>query len=260
MRLDKFLSDMNMGTRTELKRDIRKGAVQVNGEKITDPGFMVNENDEIIFAGEPVPYFRYEYYMLNKPAGVITATEDRYQKTVLDFFGERRRKDLSPVGRLDKDTVGLLLVTNDGGFHHRLLSPKKHIDKEYYARIDGRVDEADKEKFEKGIYVDEIFTALPAKIMIDGYRENALESDFMDLANSRAPKSALENGVSEIRVVVQEGKFHQIKRMFHALGKEVIYLKRIRIGSIVLDPTLEEGTYRRLTAGEVAALEKNGHM
>ena len=104
MRLDKFLSDMNMGTRTELKRDIRKGAVQVNGEKITDPGFMVNENDEIIFAGEPVPYFRYEYYMLNKPAGVITATEDRYQKTVLDFFGERRRKDLSPVGRLDKDT------------------------------------------------------------------------------------------------------------------------------------------------------------
>mgnify|MGYP001509463196 CR=1 FL=1 len=101
MRLDKFLSDMNMGTRTELKRDIRKGAVQVNGEKITDPGFMVNENDEIIFAGEPVPYFRYEYYMLNKPAGVITATEDRYQKTVLDFFGERRRKDLSPVGRLD---------------------------------------------------------------------------------------------------------------------------------------------------------------
>lgn len=124
MRLDKFLSDMNMGTRTELKRDIRKGAVQVNGEKITDPGFMVNENDEIIFAGEPVSYFRYEYYMLNKPAGVITATEDRYQKTVLDFFGERRRKDLSPVGRLDKDTVGLLLVTNDGGFHHRLLSPK----------------------------------------------------------------------------------------------------------------------------------------
>lgn len=157
---------------------------------------------------------------------------------------------------MDKDTVGLLLVTNDGGFHHRLLSPKKHIDKEYYARIDGRVDEADKEKFEKGIYVDEIFTALPAKLMIDGYRENALESDFMDLANSRAPKSALENGVSEIRVVVQEGKFHQIKRMFHALGKEVIYLKRIRIGSIVLDPTLEEGTYRRLTAGEVAALEK----
>lgn len=138
MRLDKFLSDMNMGTRTELKRDIRKGAVQVNGEKITDPGFMVNENDEIIFAGEPVPYFRYEYYMLNKPAGVITATEDRYQKTVLDFFGERRRKDLSPVGRLDKDTVGLLLVTNDGGFHHRLLSPKKHIDKEYYARKIGR--------------------------------------------------------------------------------------------------------------------------
>ena len=249
---------------------------------------MVNENDEIIFAGEPVPYFRYEYYMLNKPAGVVTATEDRYQKTVLDFFGERRRKDLSPVGRLDKDTVGLLLVTNDGGFHHRLLSPKKHIDKEYYARIDGRVDEADREKFEKGIYVDEIFTALPAKLMIDGYRENALESDFMDLANSRAPKSALENGVSEIRVVVQEGKdlgdftsmpakleiigdceakvivqegkFHQIKRMFHALGKEVIYLKRIRIGSIVLDPTLEEGTYRRLTAGEIAALEKNGHM
>ena len=181
--------------------------------------FMVNENDEIIFAGEPVPYFRYEYYMLNKPAGVITATEDRYQKTVLDFFGERRRKDLSPVGRLDKDTVGLLLVTNDGGFHHRLLSPKKHIDKEYYARIDGRVDEADREKFEKGIYVDEIFTALPAKLMIDGYRENALESDFMDLANSRAPKSALENGVSEIRVVCRKGNFIRLSVCFMHFGK-----------------------------------------
>lgn len=253
MRLDKFLSDMNMGTRTKLKRDIRKGAVQVNGEKITDPRFKVNESDEVIFAGEPVFYFHNEYYMLNKPAGVITATEDRHQKTVMDFFGEKRRKDLSPVGRLDKDTVGLLLVTNDGEFHYRVLSPKKHIDKEYYARIDGKVDDADRERFEKGIYVDEIFTALPAKLVIDGYRENALESDFMDLANSYAPKSALKNGVSEVRVVVREGKFHQIKRMFHAIGKEVIYLKRIRIGTLVLDSALEEGAYRRLTVGEVAA-------
>lgn len=256
MRLDKFLSDMNMGTRTELKRNIRKGAAQVNGENVTDPGFMVNESDEVIFAGESVPYFHYEYYMLNKPAGVITATEDRYQKTVLDFFGERRRKDLSPVGRLDKDTVGLLLITNDGGFHHRLLSPKMHVEKEYYARIDGRVDEKDREKFQEGIYIDETFTALPAELMIDKYRKNALSSDFMDLANSRAPKSALKNGVSEVRIVVQEGKFHQIKRMFHALGKEVIYLKRIRIGSLALDSTLEEGAYRRLTTEEAAAFQK----
>lgn len=246
---------MNMGTRSELKQKIRKGAVAVNGELVTDPGSAVSEKDFVCFEGKPVAYCRWEYYMLNKPAGIITATEDGRQKTVLDLFGEGRRKDLSPVGRLDKDTVGLLLVTNDGGFHHCLLSPKKHVDKEYYARIDGKVDEIDKEKFASGIAIDEEFTALPARLVIDGYREKALPDDFINLKNSHAPKSDLANGVSEIRIVVHEGKFHQIKRMFHAIGKEVIYLKRLRIGSLVLDGNLAEGEYRKLTVEEISLLE-----
>lgn len=256
MRLDKFLSDMNMGTRSELKQKIRKGTVSVNGKTITDPGVAVDEKDSIIFEGKPIVYSRWEYYMLNKPAGIITATEDRRQKTVLDLFEEGRRKDLSPVGRLDKDTVGLLLITNDGELHHRLLSPKKHVDKEYYARIDGKVDDKDIEKFAAGIVIDETLTALPANLIVDGYRESALPADFVDLENSHAPQSELAKGVSEIRVVVQEGKFHQIKRMFHAIGKEVIYLKRIRMGSLILDEHLSEGKYRKLTAEEIALLKR----
>jgi 16S rRNA pseudouridine516 synthase len=194
--------------------------------------------------------------MLNKPAGVITATEDRKQQTVLDLLGKDRRKDLFPVGRLDKNTVGLLLVTNDGDLNHRLLSPKKHVDKQYYAKIDGHVTEADVNAFATGLRVDETLTALPARLEVKTWRAQAAEADRRDLLTSDHPNSGLGNGVSEVLITIREGKFHQIKRMFHAVGKEVFYLKRLSMGSLRLDPELAEGDWRPLTEEELAALTK----
>lgn len=232
MRLDKYLSDMNVGTRTEIKKAVRSGRVTVDGEIAGNPGLSVNETSSVFYKGKEILYEVFSYYMLNKPSGVITATEDRFQKTVLDLLPDDRRKDLSPVGRLDKDTEGLLLITNDGDLNHRLLSPKHHVDKRYYARIQGQVDSSDVQAFAEGIRLDDDLLCMPAHLEI------------------------LESGdISEIEVVIQEGKFHQIKRMFEAVGKKVIYLKRLSMGSLVLDPTLSPGEWRRLTDDEIKALK-----
>ena len=232
MRLDKYLSDMNVGTRTEIKKAVRSGRVTVDGEIAGNPGLSVNETSSVFYKGKEILYEVFSYYMLNKPSGVITATEDRFQKTVLDLLPDDRRKDLSPVGRLDKDTEGLLLITNDGNLNHRLLSPKHHVDKRYYARIQGQVDSSDVQAFAEGIRLDDDLLCMPAHLEI------------------------LESGdISEIEVVIQEGKFHQIKRMFEAVGKKVIYLKRLSMGSLVLDPTLSPGEWRRLTDDEIKALK-----
>nr|WP_027872052.1 pseudouridine synthase [[Eubacterium] cellulosolvens] len=254
MRLDKYLSDMNVGTRKELKTKIRKGVVTVDGARITDPGFSVKGDESVTFEGQPIHYHTFEYYMLNKPAGVITATEDKRQQTVIDLLGKDRRKDLFPVGRLDKNTVGLLLITNDGDLNHRLLSPKKHVDKKYYAKIDGCVTEADVDAFAKGLRIDEELTALPATLEILTFRDEATASDKEDLLTSEHPESTLSSGVTEICVTIREGKFHQIKRMFHAVGKEVFYLKRLSMGRLVLDPALAEGSWRPLTEEEIRML------
>lgn len=247
---------MNKGSRKELKRKIKKGLVMINGHICTDPGTEVSEKDEVILEALPVHYRSYEYYMMNKPDGVITATEDRRQETVFDLLGDDRRKDIFPVGRLDKDTVGLLLLTNDGDLNHRLLSPRKHVEKEYYAHIDGKVTEEDIIAFAEGLFIEEGFTALPAKLKILSYRETPMKSDFEELERSNAPKSGLKNGVSEISVIVEEGKYHQIKKMFHKIGKEVIYLKRIRFGKIFLDENLKEGECRALTEEEIKLLKE----
>ena len=232
MRLDKYLSDMNVGTRTEIKKAVRQGQVSVDGVTVKNPGLSVNETSSVFYKGKEILYEVFSYYMLNKPSGVITATEDRFQKTVLDLLPDDRRKDLSPVGRLDKDTEGLLLITNDGDLNHRLLSPKHHVDKRYYARIQGQVDSSDVQAFAEGIRLDDDLLCMPAHLEI------------------------LESGdISEIEVVIQEGKFHQIKRMFEAVGKKVIYLKRLSMGSLVLDPTLSPGEWRRLTDDEIKALK-----
>ena len=232
MRLDKYLSDMNVGTRTEIKKAVRSGRVTVDGEIAGNPGLSVNETSSVFYKGKEILYEVFSYYMLNKPSGVITATEDRFQKTVLDLLPDDRRKDLSPVGRLDKDTEGLLLITNDGDLNHRLLSPKHHVDKRYYARIQGQVDSSDVQAFAEGIRLDDDLLCMPAHLEI------------------------LESGdISEIEVVIQEGKFHQIKRMFEAVGKKVIYLKRLSMGSLILDPTLSPGEWRRLTDDEIKALK-----
>lgn len=232
MRLDKYLADMGVGTRTEVKKLIRQGQIAVNGTVVKLPEMKIDiENSKVTCKGQSVAYETFEYYMLNKPAGVISATSDSKDKTVLDLIDTKKRKDLFPVGRLDKDTEGLLLITNDGDLAHRLLAPKKHVDKVYYARIDGIVTEEDKKAFTEGVSLGNGEMAKPAELEI-------LVSDE----------------ISEIRLTIQEGKFHQVKRMFESVDKKVIYLKRLSMGSLVLDESLKLGEYRKLTEEEIKAL------
>ncbi|MDO5292464.1 MAG: pseudouridine synthase [bacterium] len=228
LRLDKYLADMGVGTRSEVKIAIKRGHVKVNGEIVRTPEVKVDDNDQVFYNDQQVGYVTHEYYMLNKPAGVVSATEDKRCETVIDLIETKARKDLFPVGRLDKDTEGLLLITNDGDLAHRLLSPKKKVGKVYYARIQGRVTKEDIVAFKEGLQVDEGFKALPAELRI-------LKSDE----------------ISEIELTIMEGKFHQVKRMFEAVDKEVIYLKRLSMGELVLDETLAVGEYRPLTEEEI---------
>lgn len=236
MRLDKYLAEMGVGTRQEVKKQIRQGKAAVNGTVVKAADTKIDEtSDEVTICGRNISYVSYEYYMLNKPAGVVSATEDRRDTTVIDLIKEKKRKDLFPVGRLDKDTEGLLLITNDGNLAHRLLAPKKHVDKVYYAKIDGMVTEEDVKRFAEGIDIgaEEEEMTRPAKL------------DIM--------KSAEE---SEIRLTIHEGKFHQVKRMFLAVGKEVTYLKRERMGTLCLDENLKPGEYRLLTEEEIENVRK----
>lgn len=233
MRLDKFLANAGIGTRSEVKQYIKKGWITINGTPAKKADLSISEEkDEIMFQNKPVVLQTWFYYMLNKPQGVISATEDNFQKTVLDLLGADKRNDLFPVGRLDKDTEGLLLITNDGTLAHDLLSPKKHVSKTYYAKIEGFVTSTDVEAFTKGVIIDETFTALPANLKI------------------------LSSGpISEIEVEIFEGKFHQVKRMFQAVNKKVIFLKRLSMGTLLLDPTLSPGEYRPLTDLELNQLK-----
>lgn len=236
MRLDKYLAEMGVGTRQEVKKQIRQGKVTVNGTVVKAADTKIDETcDEVKIGGCNISYVSYEYYMLNKPGGVVSATEDRRDTTVIDLIKDKKRKDLFPVGRLDKDTEGLLLITNDGDLAHRLLAPKKHVDKVYYAKIDGMVTEEDVKRFAEGIDIgaEEEEMTRPAKL------------DIM--------KSAEE---SEIRLTIHEGKFHQVKRMFLAVGKEVTYLKRERMGTLCLDENLKPGEYRLLTEEEIENVRK----
>ena len=232
IRLDKYLADMSIGTRTEVKKLIRQGKVAVDGLIVKNPDIKVDtDTQNVTCNGIAVTYETYEYYMLNKPAGVISATSDKTEKTVLDLIDSKKRKDLFPVGRLDKDTEGLLLITNDGELAHRLLSPKKHVDKLYYARVEGTVGMEDIDAFAKGLDIGEGEYTKPAKLIV-------LKSDV----------------ISEIELSIQEGKFHQVKRMFEAVGKKVIYLKRLEMGTLRLDEGLALGEYRPLTQKEIEEL------
>lgn len=234
IRLDKYLADMQVGTRSQVKEYIRKKRICVNGVPVTAAEYKLNtDNDIVTFDNVSVSYVENEYYMLNKPAGVLSATTDKNAPTVLDLI-DCARKDLFPVGRLDKDTEGLLMITNDGELSHKLLSPKKHVDKVYYAKVAGRITHSDAAAFADGLIVDSDFKALPSKLEII----NA-DKDF-----------------SEVYVTIQEGKFHQIKRMFTAIGSEVLYLKRLSMGSLKLDPSLKPGEYRKLTAAELESLKR----
>lgn len=237
MRLDKFLSETGCGSRKEVKKLLKQGIITVNDQVVKDAKSQVDEEtDRIAYDGELLHYQKYFYYMLHKPQGVISATEDKYDETVIDLLSDEDfREDLFPVGRLDKDTEGLLILTNDGQLAHRLLSPKKHVDKEYLARIAGIVTEEDIASFAAGLTLKSGEAVKPGELMIDAVDEQAEES--------------------AIRLVIQEGKFHQVKRMFEAVDKQVVYLKRLRMGELYLDEQLELGEYRPLTEAELAKLE-----
>ena len=235
MRLDKLLSDMNLDSRSNLKKAIRKGNVTVNQSPVRDPAAPVSKEDRVTYFGRPVIYEEFQYFMLNKPAGVLSARSDKRQKTVLDLLPEDRRTDLFPVGRLDKDTTGLLLITNDGDMAHRLLAPKSHVDKVYEALVLGRVGSTEVEAFREGLALDGDFTAAPAGLSV----------------------LSVEGDQSLVRITIHEGKFHQIKRMFEAVSMEVLTLKRLQMGSLVLDPKLSEGESRRLDREEVFGLEND---
>ena len=232
IRLDKFLSEMGVGTRQEVKQYIRKGKVEVDGEIAKRPELKVDETKaNVTLDGERIGYASYVYYMLNKPSGVVSATEDKREKTVIDLIKGQKRKNLFPVGRLDKDTVGLLLITNDGNLAHRLLSPKHHVDKCYFTRVTGQIHEEDIHRFKEGLDIGDEKKTLPADLEI------------------------LSSGeISEAKVTICEGRYHQVKRMFEAIGCKVIYLKRLSMGSLTLDPALEKGAFRKLTEEEIAAL------
>lgn len=240
MRLDKLLAHTGFGTRKEVKKIIRDGYIQVNDKVVKNSATKVDPDvDDVRISGERIYYEEFVYFMLNKPAGVISATEDYVHDTVIDLLEPADSvQEPHPVGRLDIDTEGLLILTNDGQLTHQLTSPRRGVDKEYYALVSGIVTEEDIEKFKEGLLLEddvEDFTTLPAELEI-------LEVDE-------------EANTSEVHVIIREGKFHQVKRMFRAVDKKVLYLKRIRMGDLKLDETLELGSYRRLTEEELAILK-----
>lgn len=235
MRLDKFLVACAVGSRTEVKNFLKSGRVTVNGKKEKSAKLQINEDtDEICFDGQKLEYEEFVYYMMNKPQGVISATEDPKHKTVLDLMDDyARAKEVFPVGRLDIDTHGLLLLTNDGKLAHALLSPKRHVDKTYLAHINGVMTDADVETFAQGVPLKD-FTCQPAKlelVSVDTEKEESL-----------------------VRVTIAEGKFHQVKRMVAYCGKEVVDLQRLTMGILTLDEDLKRGEWRRLTKDELEGL------
>lgn len=228
IRLDKFLADMGKGSRSQVKQALKKGLVKVNGAAVKAPEQKIDpQTDQVSYDGELVSYQRFAYYMLNKPAGVVSATEDRKERTVLDLLGGEKASGLFPVGRLDKDTEGLLLITNDGALAHRLLHPGKHVDKTYYAKLAGEVTPDMVRAFAQGLSIGDEKPTLPARLVV------------------------LESGaVSTVEITICEGRFHQIKRMAKAVGTEVLYLKRLAMGPLRLDPALAGGQYRALSETE----------
>lgn len=235
MRIDKLLSNMGYGTRKEVHQLLKSGAVRVNDKVEKKSGAQIKiEIDKVTCLGEPVVYREFIYLMMNKNQGVLSATEDTRDKTVIDLLSdEYRHFKPFPVGRLDKDTEGFLLISNDGKLAHNLLSPKKNVPKTYYAHVAGIVTGEDIADFNNGVMLDDGYVTKPGKLHVIKSAE-----------------------ISEIELTITEGKFHQVKRMFKAVGKEVVYLKRLSMGPITLDKSLSLGAYRELTAEELELLQQ----
>ena len=295
IRLDKYLSNMTGESRSIIKSEIKKGNVIVNGSTVLKAENKIDEiKDEVIYKGESVAYSKYAYYMFNKPAGCVSATKDNTCKTVIDYLKNEQVSGLFPVGRLDKDTEGLLIITNDGELAHKLLSPKKHVAKKYYARIKGNLPTDVEKRFEDGLDIGDEKKTLPARIEVlqnakttestdkltgktdnmTGNTDNTTgktdnmtgKTDNMtgntdnitDVVISDRSDALPDEGPalfdSEVYVVITEGRYHQVKRMFKAVGCEVTYLERKSMGGLELDDTLRRGEYRKLTAEEINTL------
>ena len=238
MRLDKFLANSGIGTRKEVKEILKKGKISVNSIFIKDGRIHINEKKDIIkYEDKVVGYKPFVYIMMNKPAGVVSATEDNHHKTVIDLLNDKYRTyDIFPVGRLDIDTEGLLLLTNDGVLSHNLLSPKKHVSKKYYVKITKPLSENDVKILENGIKLEENFITKKAKVEI-------------------ISEDSCENDDNQVYITIYEGKFHQVKRMFKAVNNEVLYLKRVKMGNLSLDENLKLGEYRELTGKDLDELK-----
>ncbi|MCG9876739.1 MAG: rRNA pseudouridine synthase [Leptospiraceae bacterium] len=276
-RLDKVLSNLGYGSRTEIKRDISKGKVLVNGSICKDPSTKVSLSDTIQHDDEVLIRKQHYYFMMNKAPDCITATEDPREKTVMDYLkGRHRNMNLFPVGRLDKETEGLLIFTTDGKFAHHYTSPKHLIDKEYYVEVEGILSASDVQAFREGVILDDGYKTLPGKLILLGQKDESsptqgsdlikedlvieekkdLQQTSINLINLDQDINILINSskTSYAKVIIREGKYRQIRRMFQALGKHVIYLRRDKMGTVVLDPNLQVGSYRELTELEVKDL------
>lgn len=235
MRADKILSQLQIATRSESRKLFAAGRIRINGTIVKNGSVKLDpEKDQIYLDGEPLNYEQYQYFMLYKPAGCVTATEDRKYTTVMEFLPADRHRNLSPVGRLDKDTEGLLLITDDGALNHALLAPGRHVEKEYLAEIDGPATEEMVYQFAQGLEIGEKKPTAPAKLKILSAGES----------------------VSEVLVTITEGKYHQIKRMFRAVGRNVMKLTRLRMGPLRLDENLKPGECRLLTEEEISLLKQ----
>ena len=244
MRLDKLVAELTGMTRSQARDVIVKGRVCVNGEVKKVTAEQVKEDSDVLtLDGRTLTFQKFVYYMLNKPAGTVSATQDKADKTVLSLLSaeDRKRRNLFPVGRLDKDTEGLLLMTDDGMLSHKLISPKKHADKLYFAKLRREITKEDIELFASGMKVDEELTALPAVLR--------------ELTAEERREFSTEGYCAAVTVV--EGKFHQVKRMFATTDNEVLYLKRMAMGGVYLDPKLLPGEYRSLTMEELAVLQES---
>ncbi|MPW13594.1 pseudouridine synthase [Lactobacillus helveticus] len=236
MRIDKYLANMNVGSRKEVHVLIKKGIVTVNGDVVKTPKQQVKESDEVLVDGQEVNYQKYHYFLMNKPKGLLSATEDRSQRTVISLLKPQDQyQEITPVGRLDKDTTGLLLLTNDGQLNHELLAPNKHVDKIYRAKIASVVDDETVKTFASGMTLGDGTKLKPAELKILAQDE--------------------EHDSSEIEIKIREGKYHQIKRMFGAVGMKVVELERISMGKLKLPKDLKRGNYIELSLDDVSKIK-----
>ena len=257
IRLEKYLADSGFGTRSQVKKLIRQGNVTVNGSPEKDGSRRVDtEEDEVVCGGKKVGYSEYEYYLLYKPAGIITASRDKNEKTVVDLIESKKRRDLFPVGRLDRDTEGLLLITNDGKLSHELLAPGKHVDKDYIALVEGNIPEDAIKRFHEGVDIGDDEPTKPAKLILYDKTEDAgdarVNEKYQEIVEELS-ESGLEMKITAIRITLTEGRYHEIKRMFEAVGCKVVYLKRVSMGNLSLPEDMKVGEYIKIEKEEIGS-------